>query len=339
MNKGKTMKVQFRSLVTGLAVALLLSACTTTTVSGTNNEKYKTEKAAVTEAPVTEAPKDEFVFMTPKEDEIPPFYWKVRVPGVKPYLFAFSDSEGMTQLRVFGRMKNGEDRGFYPVRVEKESDLLCAIEEIAKKRIEIHEEKPGTPRREDRRPAAAEGPGLRWNEAPEGNGLYYLKDRNGEYQFRRWAMLGEQTGFYPCNDGGILIAGGIPDAVRIEDEWVQVRILNPLTFAYTPQIEEPEVEEEVIIHPPETEEVRTEAPWTEAPRTEAPWTEAPVTEAPVTEPEETEPVTEPPETEPPETEPEETEPEETEPVTEPPETEPPETTEADADAFGEDGEE
>ena len=315
-----------KSIVLLILLGLLsFSGCTQTTVVGTGNEKYRTETEPPQEVTeMTEEAVEHMIYLHPRKEEIPPHYFKVRIPGVKSILYVFSDENGDSQFRVFGRMSGQDERGFYPVTLTPDNAILYKMELAGHEMVDLKEEKPGTPKRLKDKTPPEEKVLPHWLPADDGGHLYHIRDKNGEYQFRQWAKLGDHEDFYPANDRGILLRGGIPDAVKVGDKWVAIRIMNPMTFAYEGEETEEDEPEEVIISAPRTEEPDVYVPdpgtpSTEPPATEPPATEPPETEPPVTEPPETEPVTEPPETEPPETEPPETEPPEEPPTEEAPE--------------------
>lgn len=316
----------------GIGTAALLTACATTSVLGKNNDEY-TPKAERTEAatePVTEEVV-EIVLKDPDESvEIMPYYTKFRLPGVSHALFGFTNEKGETQYLAYGEIEKTKEAGFLVTQPHKEKKASqYELEIVSKKFIDHAKEKPGTPEPSDGKYNLTKLKKT-WKPVPEYENLFYFEAKEGEYQFRRWAKLGELTHFFPTDDTGALILGGLPDTVEIDGQWVDILRLDPMTFAFIPPPEEEEteateVEEETEWTEPEDEEEpawtppRTEEPWS-PPRTEAPWT-PPRTEAPQTDP----PRTEPPRTEPPQTEPPQTEPPRTEaPVTEPVRTEPPE---------------
>lgn len=355
------MKRITRGLLFAWGLALLLTACATTSVAGKNNEAYDSEEAASEEA-AAKGQKDEvkkIIFKVPdKTVKLQPYYFAINLPGIKPTIYAFSDDKGEIQYRAYAYSEVEEKDGFFAVTIQPVKDSPDYSFDLADEQFVKHEdEKPGIPITQDDKMPESVVFKDRWMPVKEMKNLHAFPANNGEYNYRRWASLGENEAFYPSNDIGIMIRGGLPDAVKIGDEWIDVAVLNALTFprvASVPELPEEETEatEELTeaarteqedtevryvepvrtepwrTDPPRTEaprtEPRTEAPRTDPPRTERPKTEAPRTEAPRTEA----PRTEPPRTEPPRTEPPQTEPPETEPTWTPPEwTEPPEETE------------
>lgn len=307
------MRRKARKILIGVGITFLLTACVTTTVPGKNNEEYS-EKTMVTEQVPTPVhkPASKLTLQNPKAAaEIPVYYSKFRLPGIPTILYGFTNENGTTDFRVYAMNSGTMETGFVSVDIQRKGEMPIYLMRIDKEEfIDPKDDKPGTPLKLDSETNLSK---LKdhWLQTPDIENMYCFRAKNGEYQFRRWARSGEYNHFYPANNMGVMILGGLPDAVLVEEKWVEIRILNPMTFPY----EIPEEDTETRV-PEEIEIIETE-PDTETETWIPPDTEPEWIEPERTEPEQTEPVW----TEPPETEPEVTEPE----ITEPPETEPPVT--------------
>lgn len=302
---------------------LLLAGCAITSVSGKNNQAY------ITESPKSEVPKTEPInprteiaagmrFINPKESHlVPAYYAKVRLPGIEPFVYAFTTQTGEQNFRVYAEEVVSGRTGFLEAEIHMDPKRNGRYQLKADGTfIDAKVDKPGQPIAKSADDPDQDKP-IRdhWLREDGADALYSFRTKNKLFQYRRWAQIGPHEGFYPCNNVGVLILGGIPDAVYIDGKWVNVRILNPMTFAGR---DTEETVPEVIIRDPEPTDPQTDPPRTEPVRTEPPYV-APDTEPPVTDP-----VTEPaPETEDPDTDDVVTEPPSTEPNTEEPTTEPP----------------
>lgn len=212
--------------------AVILTACRTTTVTGKQNEKYEPPKTEAVHTEMTEESTERhFTYTQPLPQDVPEFYTKIRLPGVKPILYAYSDEAGAVRYYVFGRFNDGYD-DFHEIalrKVDAEVEYTLLLENALEK------PNPGRPRSTgeavDSRQVLAH-----WQPVEGRNNTYFFIDENGEYLYRRWAAIGDVTGFYPCSDYGVLILGGIPDQVKISDQYILAKVIDPVTFVK----EEPE---------------------------------------------------------------------------------------------------
>lgn len=62
-----------------------------------------------------------FNFMKAPREKIVQYYTAVKVPGIDQTVYAFTDTQGATQFRVYGRLP-GESEGFYSVSLTKNAD-------------------------------------------------------------------------------------------------------------------------------------------------------------------------------------------------------------------------
>lgn len=147
------MKRITRGLLFAWGLALLLTACATTSVAGKNNEAYDSEEAASEEA-AAKGQKDEvkkIIFKVPdKKVKLPPYYFAINLPGIKPTIYAFSDDKGEIQYRAYAYSEVEEKDGFFAVSILPVKDSTEYTFELAEESfVNYDDEKPGIPKPED----------------------------------------------------------------------------------------------------------------------------------------------------------------------------------------------
>ena len=225
---------------------------------------------------VTPAPEPEIVLIDlPDDIVIPDFYSEVVVPGVTERVFAFTDSTGNTQLRVYGEMTVlvvqeataeaqdeviSEDEtiaGFFPVVViqtgEDEMDEpLYSIEFVDDALNPVLDEEEaagvGTPVEPDSDTLIPE----EFKPVDGTAGLFtYSPTEDEVYYFTYCVFTNGEGKFYPADENGVVVPGVLP--VTLDAEGNILVILNVdgeiiyTSLVASGVVEDPAIEDGTII--------------------------------------------------------------------------------------------
>lgn len=177
--------------------------------------------------PTAEAPAAEPVFTPadpPEDAEIPAFYFEVVLPGVENRVFAFTDSSGSIQFRIYGVMSipaasgetASESAGSFPAEVnlageDENGGPLFSIKLMdgvqGPVQAEDEDVGAGAPTEPDGGVPIPEG-----FEPVDGvAGLFSYSPKEGEVQYYSYCEFSEGAGgFYPADETGAVAPGSLP---------------------------------------------------------------------------------------------------------------------------------
>lgn len=182
----------------------------------------------------------------PEGTEIPEFYVPVFISGVTEEVYAFTDTAGYTQLRVYGELSPTDENsevvcGFVPISVvqngEEEAEGVYAVAaqlEMSDNALPVYgvQYKPGTLPVD----AEAEQPGIcSFGEAGEGfvlpdgysvvdgyAGLFTYSDAENKVFYRAYGEFEDgKAGFYPADATGTVASGALMVDVDMEKAFAE----------------------------------------------------------------------------------------------------------------------
>lgn len=182
-----------------------------------------------------------FSFLKPSRNVMIRYYTAIRLPGIEPTVYAFTNKEGDTQFRVYGRAPDAK-RGFYEARV-------TAVVSDREGGWDFTLDVPDTKPVKDKSVFALyKGKNLVKEDVPagmrkgQGTGMYYFFNLFGKRESMAWASAdGENYAWYMAN-GARPLAGSLEldadafDGRMHKEEDKYYRIPKELNGGYAKQV-------------------------------------------------------------------------------------------------------
>lgn len=155
-------------------------------------------------------------------EKIPVFYRELIVPGIEARVFAFMNTDGLVQLRAYGKRSEqinnkyiGDVKGYWPISITIDSEQIYQIWSHTDDGPVIDTEVdllvPNTDTKSIPAPLPHQYTFLKET------GVYTTFDNNGNQMYRIWAETSPYNGaYFPCDSSGNISPGEIP--VYIDEE-------------------------------------------------------------------------------------------------------------------------